>query len=328
MECDNSKPKIHDDEHLKLTFRNLYNDTLNLDWSKVKWDMVFSLVSFHIVAAYGLYLWMTLQVTWQSQIFFFACAICAGLGITMGNHRLWTHRTFEACFLVRFVLMLFNAMAFQESIYLWCQNHRVHHKWSDTDSDFTNSRRGFFFAHMGWKMYQTHDDVITSRKKIDCSDLMADPIVRYQHQYYYWISLPMCFILPTLLPCYAWNEDVWIAFAYCTCLRLALTFHVTWLVNSYAHIHGYQPYDENLHAFESSLLGTVALGEGWHNFHHAFPRDYRASELNSWGKNVTTGVIEALASLGLVWDLKTVSEEHILRRIERTGDISLRRLLG
>lgn len=320
-------PTDQQDEETILTFsfKQMYRDTLTLDWSKVLWDMVFSLVVFHIFALYGGFLWITCQTKWQSFVFLAICAYLAGLGITMGTHRLWTHNSFKAVWPVRFLLMLMNCIAFQESIYLWCQNHRVHHKWADTDRDFTNSRRGFFFAHMGWKMYRTHPEVIKARKMIDVSDLLEDPIVKFQNDYYYYISLPLCFILPTVIPWYYWDEDWVTAFMFCGCLRLAITFHSTWCINSVAHLYGYKPYDTSLHAFENKYFGPWALGEGWHNFHHAFPRDYRASEVDGWGQNFTTKVIQFLNKYGLTYDLRTVSEDHIERRIRRTGDESLRR---
>lgn len=316
----------HDeDAELRLSFKQMYKDTLNLDKSKILWDMVFSLVVFHIFAFYGLYLIFTGQLMWQSYVFLFFYAYAGGLGITMGTHRLWTHRAFAAVAPVRFALMIMNCIAFQESIYLWCQNHRVHHKWSDTDRDFTNSRRGFFFAHMGWKMYQTHPEVIKARKMVDCDDLLADPIVKFQHDYYYWIALPVCFIVPTVIPVLGWGESLVTAFTACGLARLAITFHSTWCVNSVAHLYGYKPYDKSLYAFEHKFLGPFVLGEGWHNFHHAFPRDYRASELNGWGYNFTTKLIEFLNKFNLTYDLKTVTDEHIERRTNRTGDKNLRK---
>ncbi|KAF2349160.1 Fatty acid desaturase domain [Trinorchestia longiramus] len=314
----------HDHHELTFSFRQMYHDTLHLDWSKVLWDMVFCIVMFHLFTLYGIYIAVTFQAKWQSWLFVPVLSYAGGLGITMGTHRLWTHKAFKAVLPVRIVLMLMNSLAFQESIYLWCQNHRVHHKWSDTDRDFTNSRRGFFFAHMGWKMYETHPEVIKGRKMIDCSDLLQDPVVKFQNDYYYFIALTVSFVLPTLIPYFCWNEGLFIAFCTSGCLRLAITLHSTWCINSVAHLYGYKPYDKTLHAFENSFLGPFALGEGWHNYHHAFPRDYRASEIDGWGMNFTTKVIEFLNRLGLVYDLVTIDDNHVEKRTSRTGDPKLR----
>lgn len=314
-----------DHPELKISLSQMWEDTRNLDWSKVLWDMVFCMVGFHIFVLVGVYQALTLQASPWSWVFAFFASYAGGLGITMGTHRLWTHKAFKAVLPVRVALMLMNSLAFQESIYLWCQNHRVHHKWSDTDRDFTNSRRGFFFAHCGWKMYQTHPEVIKGRKLIDVSDLLADPVVRFQHQYYYYISLLVCFMLPTFVPYYLWGESLWVAFCCCACLRLAITMHSTWCINSVAHLYGYKPYDKSQHAFENKYLGPFALGEGWHNFHHTFPRDYRASEMDGWGMNFTTKAIEALSRAGLIYDLVSLDEDHIARRTNRTGSAELRK---
>lgn len=321
-------PDDYDDDsnhpELQFSFKQMYEDTLKLDWSQVLWDMVACLVVFHIFSLMGVYYALTFRACWQTWLFVPFLSYAGGLGITMGTHRLWTHKAFKAVLPVRVALMLMNSLAFQESIFLWCQNHRVHHKWSDTDRDFTNSRRGFFFAHCGWKMYKTHPEVIKGRKMIDCSDLLADPVVRIQHEYYYYIALTVSFVLPTLVPWYFWGEDLLIAFCCCANLRLAVTMHSTWCINSVAHLYGYKPYDRQMHAFESPFLGPWALGEGWHNFHHAFPRDYRASEMDGWGKNFTTKIINLAARAGLVYDLVTLDEDHIHHRTQRTGSLAIR----
>lgn len=322
-ESDDDAPHEHEEVHLQLSVRHLIEDTRNLDWSKVLWDMVFFLVVHHIFSLYAVFLLVTGQLAWQTVLFTSVTAYAGGLGITMGTHRLWTHKAFKAVLPVRIALMVMNSIAFQESIYLWCQNHRVHHKWSDTDADFTNSRRGFFFAHMGWKMYQTHPDVIKRRKQVDCTDLMADPVVKFQHNYYYDIAIPISFIIPALIPWYFWNESL-VAACMCVCLRVAITFHVTWCINSVAHLYGYKPYDTTLKAYEHTILGPFALGEGWHNYHHAFPRDYRASEMDGWGVNFTTMVIQLLNKFGWTYDLQTVSEDHVATRTARTGVPALR----
>ncbi|KAA0201295.1 hypothetical protein HAZT_HAZT010146 [Hyalella azteca] len=249
----------------------------------------------------------------------------SGLGVTMGVHRLWAHRSYKAVFAVRLVLMCLHCVAFQHSIFSWSVNHRVHHKWPDTDRDLTNSRRGFFFAHMGWRMYETHEELIKGRKMVPVQDLLDDPVVRFQHEYFYWIAIPLSFVLPTIIPFYFWNEDLLFAFLTCGMLRLIITHHVTNCINSVAHLYGYKPYDKTMHARDHIVFGPLALGEGWHNYHHAFPRDYRASEMDGWCFNLTTKIIETLAKFGLTYDLVTVSDDIINKRAARTGNPDERR---
>lgn len=104
------------------------------------------------------------------------------LGITAGVHRLWTHRAYKAKWPLRLILMLFNTVAFQDPIYHWVRDHRVHHKFSDTDADPFNPSRGFFFSHIGWLFCKKHPDVAAKGKSIDLSDLKADPIVMFQRK--------------------------------------------------------------------------------------------------------------------------------------------------
>lgn len=104
----------------------------------------------------------------------------SGMGITAGVHRLWSHRAYKAKLPLRIFLMLCQSLAFQNSIYEWTRDHRVHHKFTDSDADPHNSRRGFFFAHMGWLMCKKHPDVKEKGKQIDMSDLKADPVVMFQ----------------------------------------------------------------------------------------------------------------------------------------------------
>ena len=104
-----------------------------------------------------------------------------------------------------------NTMALQNDIYEWCRDHRVHHKYSDTDADPHNSKRGFFFAHMGWLLCSKHPDVKSKGKSVDCSDLLEDPLIRFQHRYYLPLIL-LNFYLTTMIPVWGWSESAWLAF--------------------------------------------------------------------------------------------------------------------
>lgn len=110
-------------------------------------------------------------------------AACSALGITVGAHRLWSHRCYNARVPMRLLLALFQTMAFQNHIYEWVRDHRVHHKFCDTDADPHNSSRGFFFSHMGWLMIRKHADVSIKGRTVDMADLEADPIVMWQKKW-------------------------------------------------------------------------------------------------------------------------------------------------
>lgn len=167
----------------------------------------------------------------------------AGLGVTAGVHRLWSHKSYKAKLPLRILLCFFQTLAFQNSVYEWSRDHRVHHKFTDTNADPHNSRRGFFFSHMGWLMCRKHPDVALKGKTIDMSDLQADPVVAFQKKYYTILGPMIGLVLPTMIPTYFWDENWYIAFTVSGMLRYLITLHFTWLVNSAAHMWGYKPYD-------------------------------------------------------------------------------------
>jgi len=110
----------------------------------------------------------------------YATMFLGGLGITAGVHRLWSHKAYKAKLPLRIFLMLCQSLAFQNSIWEWTRDHRVHHKFTDTHADPHNSRRGFFFAHMGWLMCKKHPDVTSKGKQISMEDIEQDPVVMFQ----------------------------------------------------------------------------------------------------------------------------------------------------
>lgn len=110
-------------------------------------------------------------------------ASCSAMGITVGAHRLWAHRCYKARLPMRILLAIFQTIAFQNHIYEWVRDHRVHHKFTDTDADPHNSARGFFFSHMGWLMVRKHPDVMAKGRCVDMKDLEADPVVMFQKKW-------------------------------------------------------------------------------------------------------------------------------------------------
>lgn len=163
--------------------------------------------------------------------------------------------------------MIFNTMAFQGSVIQWTRDHRVHHKFSDTDADPHNSLRGFFFSHLGWLLVKKHPNVIAAGKKIDLSDLEADPILVFQRKHYLNLGYLICFIIPTLIPVFGWNET-WLNAFLVNAFRYVLLLHVTWSLNSFAHMYGNKPYDQHMTPTQNIYVAAAALGEGWHNYHH------------------------------------------------------------
>lgn len=269
----------------------------------LKWPMIIYLSLTHLAACVGLV--SIFSCKWQTLLEAFTLWPVTCLGITAGAHRLWTHRSYTASLSYRFVLMIFNSIANQGSIYHWARDHRVHHKHSETDADPHNAARGFFFAHIGWLFLKKHPKVLEGGKQLDLSDLTADPIVRLQRSCDPWFAQFMCFFFPALLAKYMWGEAFWNAFWVSGALRYCLVLHITWLVNSAAHLYGDRPYDPTIWPAENPVVSALAIGEGWHNWHHRYPYDYAASEFGiSEQFNPTKAFIDFFAALGMVSNRK------------------------
>ncbi|ESN90089.1 hypothetical protein HELRODRAFT_104475 [Helobdella robusta] len=243
----------------------------------------------------------------------------SAFGITVGAHRLWSHKAYKAKLPLRIFLGICNSMAFQNDIIEWSRDHRLHHKFSETDADPHNAKRGFFFSHCGWLMCRKHPDVKEKGKDLDLSDLFADPVCVFQRRYYLLSVLLLCVIIPTAVPWYYWGESLWTSYVVCAIFRYVAVLNFTWCVNSVAHLWGNKPYDRRINPVENIVVTLGAAGEGYHNYHHVFPSDYAASE-HGWTINPSTVFIDFMAVLGQVYDRKVMDREVIERRKAKTGD--------
>ncbi|GAB0100387.1 hypothetical protein DMENIID0001_164200 [Sergentomyia squamirostris] len=298
--------------------------TLSTDFTfrhKIVWKNVIAYVIFHILGFVGIYMALTFHANPLTVIFTFAVYIIGGLGVTMGAHRHFTHKTFKATTATRRVLMLLFILNGQNSLWEWSRDHRQHHKYSDTDADPHNASRGFIFSHVGWLLSRKHPLVIKYGRDIDMSDLEADSWIMFQKKHFLLIYVLISILLPCIMPVLLWNEHPIVSLFVMYFGRTTVGFNVTWLINSLAHISGMRPYDKNLLPAQNQFVSFFALGEGWHNYHHAFPWDYRTAELNT-PFNFSTTVIDFCAKRGWIYDLKFGKDESIKRRIQRTGDNS------
>ncbi|XP_030028979.2 acyl-CoA Delta(11) desaturase [Manduca sexta] len=281
---------------------------------------IFTIGYLHIAAFYGVYLCFT-AAKWQTVLFAYLSYVAATIGVTAGAHRLWSHKSFKAKIPLQVILMIFVSMANQRVTH-WVRDHRLHHKYSDTDADPHNAARGFFYSHIGWLFVKKHPEVKKRGKLIDLSDLFSNPVLNFQHRYSKSFIPTVCFIIPTIIPVLFWGETLSNSWNL-VIMRYVFNFHVFFLVNSAAHIWGNKPYDKNIMSTESKAVALATLGEGYHNFHHVFPWDYRSAELRNTVLNYTKTFIELCAKIGWAYDLKTVPYEMVVSRATRTGDGSL-----
>ena len=200
---------------------------------------------------------------------YFAC----GLSITVGYHRLFSHRSHEASWPLVLFYAIFGAGAFQNSIIEWCSDHRKHHKYTDGEDDPYSASRGFWYSHMGWIMVEEEN---FQNDFSNVNDLKQSRIIMWQHRNIFLIGAISGIIFPlaigyviggigTAIGCLVWGGIV----------RIVFVHHGTFLINSAAHIWGIQPYSQENTSRDSFWLAFLTFGEGYHNFHHTFQADYR-----------------------------------------------------
>ncbi|XP_063978102.1 acyl-CoA Delta-9 desaturase isoform X2 [Diachasmimorpha longicaudata] len=285
----------------------------------IKWPDLVVQIFIHAGCGYGLYLIFT-EAKWLTTLWAFLTIYISGFGITAGAHRLWSHRSYKATWPLRLILVLLFTITGQRHAYAWALDHRVHHKYSETDADPHNAKRGFFFAHVGWLFTTPHPDVEEKRAAVDMSDLEADGIVMWQKKYYIPLFALLAIGLPVWVPWYFWNETLWTSFWVNFNFRFCVTLNIAFFVNSVAHMWGQRPYDKYISPVENIAVSIAALGEGWHNYHHVFPWDYKTGELGDYSLNITTCFIDAFAHIGWAYDRKYVLPEMVRRRAMRSGD--------
>ena len=186
--------------------------------------------------------------------------------------------------------------------------------------DFFTIIANITLSQQGWLIVKKHPEVKRRGATLDLSDLLQDPIVRFQQKYYVPLVALLWGLVPTYVPVLLWGEDPVTAFFVAVIFRYVLALNVTWCVNSWSHMFGYRAYDTRQGAVESSMRHLL-LGEGFHNYHHSFPWDYSASELGPVDVfNPCTSLIDFFHYMGWAWDLKKVRPEMINAKKLKTGD--------
>ena len=231
-----------------------------------------------------------------------------GLSITIGYHRMWSHRAFKARWPVRMVLAIFGGMALQNSIRVWAARHRIHHRHvDDVERDPHSIRRGFWHAHIGWMLRAWPSSEVDFSQ---ARDLDRDPIVVWQHRHYWALVWTTNLGLPLLL---GWlTGDIVGMLLLAGVLRLVVSHHFTFFINSLAHTRGARPYSEDNTAVDNALVALLTWGEGYHNYHHAFQADYR-NGIRWWQYDPSKWIINLLAWTGLVYDRKRTAGFRIQR---------------
>jgi sn-1 stearoyl-lipid 9-desaturase len=226
------------------------------------------------------------------------------MGITLGYHRLLTHRSFTAPTWLQYLMVTCGAISAQAGPAVWVAIHRQHHAKSDKEEDPHDASKGFWWCHMGWMLTlapRRLDEAWTARR---ASDVLSVPYYKFLDRYFFWIST---FLVIGLYHIGGWSWLFWAGF-----MRIAAVFHATWLVNSAAHGFGYRSYATDDRSTNCWWVALLTFGEGWHNNHHAFPRSARHG-LRWYELDISWVVLRALEKIGLVEQIKLPTEKQLQR---------------
>lgn len=257
---------------------------------KLKWPTLIGILAVHA----GL-IWAPMTFSWRAFWIFIALNwITIGLGITLGYHRLLTHRSFKTPKWLEYVFADCGALAAQGGPIKWVATHRVHHAFSDRPQDPHSPTRGFWWAHMGWLL--AYDEVLDHPTKHwrYAPELGRDPVHRFIGK----TNILQQVVLGLLLfAAGGWPFVVWGSF-----VRIVFGWHCTWAVNSACHLWGYRTYETGERSTNNLWVALLTYGDGWHNNHHAYPIS-AAHGLRWWELDLTHLTLRIFAGLRLAEDI-------------------------
>jgi len=259
-----------------------------------------------IAAIAGVWGW---GFTWVELVLLVTMYLATGFGVTVGYHRLFAHRAFDTVWPVKFVLAVLGSMTVQGSVLSWVAVHRRHHHHSDQLEDPHSPHRfgggargvllGWWHAHVGWMFTARLPDLSPYVR-----DLQTDTVLRVvSRSFGVWVLLGL--LIPTVLGGLLTGScrGALLGFLWGGLVRVFLGHHATWSINSVCHLWGRRPYDGRDESRNNFLFGLLALGEGWHNNHHAFPKSARHG-LQWWELDLSYLFIRVLEFLHLAWRVR------------------------
>ncbi len=258
------------------------------------WVIIVYMTLLHIGALFAL---LPSNFSWAAVgVAVFLHWVTGGLGITLGFHRLVTHRSFQTPKWLEYFLVFCGTLSCQGGPIDWVGLHRVHHLHSDQGPDPHDSNQGFWWSHMGWMLVDNPAKAEIPRFTKDIAD---DRVYLFFQKFFIPIQIVLGVILYLLG---GWPFVVWGIF-----VRIVAVFHCTWFVNSATHKFGYQTYESGDRSTNCWWVALVTYGEGWHNNHHAFQHSARHG-LQWWEIDLTWMTIQFLQALGLATKVKLVEK--------------------
>jgi stearoyl-CoA desaturase (Delta-9 desaturase) len=254
---------------------------------------------------------------WRDLAIFGAVYAATGLGVTVGFHRLLTHRSFKTSPALRGIFAALGSAAIEGPVISWVADHRKHHAFSDEEGDphsphvghgggWRGTLRGLFHAHMGWLFIHTE----RGAKRRFAPDLMDDPVISFvDRTFLLWAAIGLAVpfglgyaiggTLVAGLTALLWGGAV----------RVFLLHHFTYSINSVCHVFGRRRFATDDESRNVIWLALPTFGEAWHNNHHAFPTS-AIHGLRRWELDPSAAVIRTLERLGLAWDVVRVSPDR------------------
>ena len=274
-----------------LTSEQLPNPRSASRYSKISVLTTVVLIWFHVQAVFAFwsFSWTNLAVA------LFLYWVAVGLGISMGYHRLHTHRGFKTYKLFDYFLAVCGTLTLEGGPIFWVATHRLHHQHSDRTEDPHTPRVSGFWAHIGWIVFGEAHHNDTARMARYAPDLAKDPFYRWLTTYH-WV--PLTTLGFVLLAIGGWGMVNWAIF-----LRVVVGLHATWLVNSATHLWGHRRFATTDDSRNSWWVALLTFGEGWHNNHHAHPTSARHG-LAWYEFDFTWLELKLLRAVGLVWDVR------------------------
>lgn len=248
---------------------------------------------------------LAIRLLWQFAVNWSDLALLAVMysaiipGVTIGYHRMLTHRSFRPHPVVKAIFLILGSMSAQGPAIEWAASHLKHHALADREGDPHSPLDGFFHAHMGWLFNGMADP------NVYCRHLVKDRIVVFI-SYTFWVWVALSFVIPFMIG--GWTGLLWGGF-----VRIFLLQHVTFSVNSICHMFGKREFETRDQSHNEWIVGLLAFGEGWHNNHHAFPRS-AFQGFHWWQLDFSGYIIWALERLGLAYDVYRVPQALLERR--------------
>jgi fatty-acid desaturase len=230
---------------------------------RLNWTTTIAMILFHLGALAALFVF-----SWRNfLVAVFLYWVATGLGISLGYHRLHTHRSYRAPRLLEYFFAICGSLTLEGGPITWVATHRIHHQKSDHEGDPHSPRDGMWWAHVGWILFGESLDRLTGIVSKYAPDLGKDRFYVWLNKYH-WV--PLVGLAAVLLAIGGWPMFLW-----GICVRIVFGLHATWLVNSATHMWGGRRFATRDDSRNNWWVALLTFGEGWHNNHHAHPTSAR-----------------------------------------------------